>query len=139
MRVPFTIVPLFTTPAGNELAAPKAALYIILLLKSSAVLVTSVEFVPDSAIPSALNNAQMFFFSDIEKNQITPTSGKILKYLARKGENGMVSHERLSSVFKNAKDLDDAIETLHRRELIENVNGGYKFQVELIRRWFENR
>ena len=29
-----------------------------------------------------------------------------------------------------------ALDLLTRRELIEAVDGGYRFQVELIRRWF---
>ncbi len=35
-----------------------------------------------------------------------------------------------------AEELDAAMERLLRRELIEPVDGGYRFQVELIRRWF---
>jgi len=36
-------------------------------------------------------------------------------------------------------DVESAIEQLSRRDLIEAVEGGYRFQVELIRRWFAQR
>ena len=33
-------------------------------------------------------------------------------------------------------ELDRTLDLLTRRELIEPADGGYRFQVELIRRWF---
>ncbi|MEZ4734363.1 MAG: hypothetical protein R3E79_45305 [Caldilineaceae bacterium] len=36
-------------------------------------------------------------------------------------------------------DIGSAIPLLLRRELIEYYNGGYRVQVELIRRWFAQR
>jgi hypothetical protein len=33
-------------------------------------------------------------------------------------------------------ELDHTLDLLARRELIEPADGGYRFQVELIRRWF---
>jgi len=36
-------------------------------------------------------------------------------------------------------ELDHTLDLLTRRELIEPADGGYRFQVELIRRWFAQR
>ena len=46
----------------------------------------------------------------------------------------MVSQEALARQFPD--ELDRTLDLLTRRELIEPANGGYRFQVELIRRWF---
>jgi hypothetical protein len=35
-----------------------------------------------------------------------------------------------------ADELDETLTQLVRRELIESIDAGYRFQVELIRRWF---
>jgi hypothetical protein len=36
-------------------------------------------------------------------------------------------------------ELDRTLDLLTQRELIEPADGGYRFQVELIRRWFAQR
>jgi hypothetical protein len=36
----------------------------------------------------------------------------------------------------NIDQLDRTLDLLTRRELIEPADGGYRFRVELIRRWF---
>jgi hypothetical protein len=35
--------------------------------------------------------------------------------------------------------LEQALVALQHRELIELVDGGYRFQVDLVRRWFGER
>ena len=88
----------------------------------------------EAAIQPALNSGA-FFFADIQNNQITPTGLAILRFLAAKGEGGMVSQKDLFCQFPDG--VEDAIDLLLRRELIEEVDDSYYFQVELIRRWFE--
>jgi hypothetical protein len=46
----------------------------------------------------------------------------------------VVSREALARRFP--PELDRPLDLLTRRELIEPADGGYRFQVELIRRWF---
>ena len=46
----------------------------------------------------------------------------------------MVSQEALARPFP--AELDRTLDLLTRRELIEPTDGGYPFQVDLIRRWF---
>ncbi len=62
----------------------------------------------------------------------------ILKFLAGKGEGAMMDE---ASFFENSQftreEFELAVQNLLQRELIEQVNSqNYRFQVELIRRWF---
>jgi hypothetical protein len=76
-----------------------------------------------------------FFFADIERNQVDSAGLEALRFMARQGEGAVVEEGRLAD--KLGQELSRVIALLVRRELIETVNGGYRFQVELIRRWFE--
>ena len=49
----------------------------------------------------------------------------------------MVSREALARQFPD--EVDRILDLLTGRELIEPADGGYRFQVELIRRWFAQR
>jgi hypothetical protein len=49
----------------------------------------------------------------------------------------VVSREAL--VRHSPAELDRTLDLLTRRELIEPADEGYRFQVELIRRWFAQR
>jgi hypothetical protein len=85
----------------------------------------------DAAIEGALQHGR-FFFADIANNQITKKGAMILQHLAAK--NGYSSEEYLK---KNCpQDFETTMENLLLREIIEPTSDGYKFQVELIRRWF---
>ena len=55
--------------------------------------------------------------------------------MATCGEDAVIERERLGEQVCRDK-LDRNLRLLIRRELIEPVNGGYRFQVEMIRRWF---
>ncbi len=74
------------------------------------------------------------FFADIDANQVDAAGRGLLRWLATHGEGAVVSRETLSQHCPDA--LDTTIAQLVQRELIEPVDGGYRFQVELIRRWF---
>ncbi|MCL4299110.1 MAG: ATP-binding protein [Anaerolineae bacterium] len=77
-----------------------------------------------------------FFFADIEGNQIDPAALALLRFLAAQGEGAIVSRETLAHQVQSSSDLDQPLALLQRRELIEAVNKGYRFQVEMIRCWF---
>ena len=74
------------------------------------------------------------FFSDIEGNQVDARGLAVLRYMAAQGEGAVVSRDSLAN--HSPENLDLTLEQLLRRELIEQVDNGYRFQVELIRRWF---
>jgi hypothetical protein len=58
----------------------------------------------------------------------------LLRFVAAQGEGAVVDRATLSRQCPAA--LEATLALLTRRELIEAVNGGYRLQVELIRRWF---
>ncbi len=87
----------------------------------------------EEAIPKALNSGS-FFFADIQTNQVDSLGLSILRFLAAQGEGVTVSTKTLSQQFPN--NVNSALKLLLQRELIEVVDDGYRFQVELIRRWF---
>ncbi|MBN3899093.1 MAG: ATP-binding protein [Nostoc sp. NOS(2021)] len=86
----------------------------------------------EAAIPEALQSGG-FFFADIQNNQVDATGQAILRFIAAQGEEGIVSRQTLLQQFPDA---DITFNLLLQRELIEEVDDGYGFQVELIRRWF---
>jgi len=86
----------------------------------------------EAAIPEALSVGS-FFFADIKSNQADAAGLAILQFLAARGEGAIVS---LQTILQHFPDKSDALNLLLQRELIEEVSEGYRFQVELIRRWF---
>lgn len=88
----------------------------------------------EAAVPQALTSAS-FFFADIEQNQVSADELAILHYIAAQGEGNGVAASDLSQYLN--KPVDSLIYHLRQKELIQSVDGGYGFQVELIRRWCE--
>jgi hypothetical protein len=86
----------------------------------------------EAAVPQALQSGSLFF-ADIERNQVDEAGRALLRFLAAYGEGAVVSREALARPF--ADELDETLTQLVRRELIEPADAGYRFQVELIRRW----
>jgi hypothetical protein len=88
----------------------------------------------ETALPRAMSHGN-FFFADIERNQVNPAGVALLRFIAGHGEGATVSREALTRHTPLA-DLGPTLALLKRRELIEAVDEGYRFQVEMIRRWF---
>lgn len=87
----------------------------------------------EAAVAGALQHGR-FFFADIANNQVSTQALHILQYMARKGEGVVVDTEVLRTQCEG--DFNACIANLCQRELIEPLGNGYKFEVELIRRWF---
>ena len=87
----------------------------------------------EAAVPRALRHGSMFFV-DIERNQVDATGRAMLRFMATQDTQAVIAKDVLASVFPQA--LDQSLAQLTRRELLEAVEGGYRFQVELIHRWF---
>jgi AAA domain len=85
----------------------------------------------EAAIEQTLNSGS-FFFADIERNQVDATGRAILSAIAIKE----MSPSALSEQFS---EWESSIELLLRRELIKLSDSNYRFQVELIRRWFQRK
>ncbi len=92
----------------------------------------------ESAVSKALDSGS-FFFADIQQNQIDNAGLTILRLMATHGEGAVIRRDALvhHCQMEHPGDLDQTLASLLRRELIEVTDGGYRFQVELIRRWFE--
>jgi hypothetical protein len=86
----------------------------------------------EAAIPQALNTGD-FFFSDMA-NQVGDGGMAILRLLAERGPYGAADHAELAG--RGPIELEQALTLLLRRDIIELAEGRYRFQVELIRRWF---
>jgi len=89
----------------------------------------------EAAVPAALNEGRMLF-TDIERDQVDGVGMSVLRRLARGGERAVVPRESLRECCRTADELDRALRTLQQRDLIEVVGGGFRVQVELIRRCF---
>ena len=92
----------------------------------------------EAAVPEALNHGS-FFFADIERNQVEASGLTLLRYMAAQGEGTGVGREALARQLPEPDELDYTLNLLCRRELIESADRGYRFQVELIRRWFARK
>ena len=90
----------------------------------------------EEAVSQALSRGSLFF-ADIERNQVSKTGLDILRFMANRGKGMITSREVLSHQFRN--NLDNTLNSLLQHELIEQVGNGYRFQVELIRRWFDRQ
>jgi hypothetical protein len=88
----------------------------------------------EMAVEPALDHGS-FYFADIHHNRVDETGLVVLRCLAGAGDDGVASPERIAEQVPPAE-LDRALALLCQHELVEAVDGGYRFQVELIRRWF---
>jgi hypothetical protein len=87
----------------------------------------------ETAVAAALEHGS-FFFADIEHNQVCRKGLMLLRYLAQQGEGAVIGRQELPAALVAGDGAGLAL--LVQRELIEPANGGYRFQVEMIRRWF---
>ncbi|MFO7678903.1 MAG: ATP-binding protein [Chloroflexota bacterium] len=92
----------------------------------------------ETAVPAALQHGS-FFFADIEHNQVDPVGREILRLMSGYDEGETTPREVLVAFFPSLLALEDALVVLQHRELISAVAGGYRFQVDLVRRWFAER
>jgi hypothetical protein len=87
----------------------------------------------EEAVPEALMSGS-FFFGDMEHNQVDAVGRNVLRFLASQG--AIVKPLLLERQVANPNFLAQTLDLLMERELLEEIDGGYRFQVELIRRWF---
>jgi hypothetical protein len=57
-----------------------------------------------------------------------------LRFLAARGEAALIRRAELTREFP--EDGEASLALLSRRDLIEPADGGYRFPVEMVRRWF---
>lgn len=79
----------------------------------------------EAAVPLVFDTNK-FLFAEVINNQIDARSREMLSFLAAHGEGALVSRD----------EFEYSLSVLLQRELIEAVGTSYRFQVELIRRFF---
>lgn len=89
----------------------------------------------ETAVALALSHGS-FFFADMRQNQVSPEGLKVLLWLAHQGEGATATDADLEALGFDAPTLAQAIAQLQQREIIEPTPTGWRFQVELMRRWF---
>lgn len=89
----------------------------------------------EAAVPEALDHGRLFF-SDIQQNQIDQVGVDLLIYLAAQGAGAVLSRQALERRVPQHNGFGHSLDLLLQRDLIEPAGDGYRFQVELIRRWF---
>lgn len=89
----------------------------------------------EQAVPQALDSGAMFF-ADLAANQVDAAGRALLTALAAAGEGQASPLAALAPALPDPADAAQVAERLRRRELIEPAGTGFRFQVELIRRWF---
>lgn len=87
------------------------------------------------SIPYAISRGSQFF-ANIEDEQVDKRGAEVLSFLAHQGEEASITEDSVRAMFSGYDNVTDIITLLLQRELIEEVNDGYQFQVEMIRRWF---
>lgn len=87
----------------------------------------------DAAVPAMLARGSQFF-ADIELHQVDEYGQTLLRHLAQPGM--MAEMCSTPSPFADPAITKVTLEKLVQRELLEQTNGVYQFQVEAIRRWF---
>lgn len=92
----------------------------------------------ETAVHAALAHGS-FFFADIEQNQVDAVGLEVLRLLARHGEGVGATRQELVNFVPSLMALEQTLVKLQHRELIEPIHEGYRFQVELVRRWFAER
>ncbi|MCL4868469.1 MAG: ATP-binding protein [Anaerolineae bacterium] len=88
----------------------------------------------NAAAPLALTHGS-FFFADIERNQVSGDGLAFLRWLARQGEAAAVTPAQITT-WQSESDPTTLLLPLFQRELIEQVDGTYRFQIPLIQHWF---
>lgn len=89
----------------------------------------------EAAVTKVFDHGALYF-ADIYHNQADEPGRRVLEWLATQGEGSIQTRATLANQVDLGGELDQTLTSLSRRELIEAAAGGYRFQVELIRRWF---
>jgi hypothetical protein len=92
----------------------------------------------ETAVPAAISHGS-FFFADIEQNQVDNVGREILRLLGQAAEGAVMPRQRLVDYIPSLLALEESLAALQRRELITAVDGGYRLEVELVRRWFAGK
>lgn len=86
----------------------------------------------EAVVPKALETGMSIFVTFEQK--ATDAGNTLLRYMATWGEKALINQEQL--VPHCPTELEIVLKLLQQLELIEEVAGAYRFQIELFRRWY---
>jgi AAA domain len=89
----------------------------------------------EASVARALDRGEMYF-GEVETRQARADGAALLRRLAEKGEGAVLEEAVLVEGVEGAAEI---LRRLLRREIVEQEGTGYRFKVELIRRWFVSR
>jgi hypothetical protein len=89
----------------------------------------------EASVARALDRGEMYF-GEVETRQAGADGAVLLRRLAEKGEGAVMDEVALARGMEGAGEV---LRRLVRREIVEEEGGGYRFKVELLRRWFVSR
>ena len=87
----------------------------------------------ETCIAPILQRGQQFF-TDIELNQMSDSGRYCLTWLASSGCNGATAAQLAAAL--PSISLNETLQQLEQRHIIECIDGRYCFQVEAVRLWF---
>lgn len=85
----------------------------------------------EEAVPQVLKTWKTYFHSITQRS---PPEQSVLQWLANQGEGAIISEDCLVKPFGQEL-VKEILSRLNQSELIELTPQGYRFQVELMRRW----
>ncbi len=88
----------------------------------------------EASVRPALGHGEMYF-GDLEHNQAGLEGAALLRRLAADGEGATMTEDALAAGAQG--DVPAVLRRLVRREILERAEGGVRFRIELVRRWFE--
>lgn len=89
----------------------------------------------EAAVPEALRQGRLVL--DSMSQSVDESGVALLRFVASRGERAVVTTEEMLREF--GAEFDKALSLPVRRELIESTSDGYRFQVEIVRRWFASQ
>jgi len=87
----------------------------------------------EAAVPGALERGGSLYFTYLAEYDAAVTGQAMLRRLAQQGTGAIMSEIELTG---DDPDRQQTLERLLARDILERVDGGVRFQVELTRRWW---
>jgi len=87
----------------------------------------------EAVVPRALQRGSSLYFAYLRKYDAGPLGDAMLRTLAQQGPGATLTVDALTS---QQPDRLAALTRLLARDLVEKIDGGVRFQIELVRRWW---
>jgi hypothetical protein len=85
----------------------------------------------EAAVPGALRQGGSLYFAYLAEYDALEQGGAMLRELARRGPGAIIAEDAL---IRGDVEREKALRRLLARDLVERVDGGIRFEIELTRR-----